>query len=98
MQKTSFIFPDYESLWQFKNETQAVNVAVTPKKNQISGLFEQNEVEMAVNKFKAVTVPKIESSVTTQKTSRFKSNSINYLMSVRSIRKIVASMQMLKIF
>ena len=98
MQKTSFIFPDYESLWQFKNETQAVNVAVTPKKNQMSGLFEQNEVEMAVNKFKAVTVPKIESSATTQKTPRLKNYSINYLMSIRNFTKRVASIQMLKIF
>ena len=98
MQKISFIFPDYESLWQFKNETQAVNVAVTPRKNQISGLFEQDEVEMAVNKFKAVTVVKIEPSATTQKASQPKNYFVNYRTSVRNLRKIVALIQVLKIF
>lgn len=32
--RSVFIFPDYESFWQFKNQTQAVNLAVTPKKTR----------------------------------------------------------------
>lgn len=56
MQKITFAFPDYNSLWLFKSQTRAINVAITPKKNIIRGLFPKKDIETAVTKFKAVTV------------------------------------------
>ena len=56
MQKVSFAFPDYHSLWLFKNQTRAINVSIIPKKNIITGLFLPKDVELAISKFNAVTV------------------------------------------
>ena len=52
--KLSFKFPDYNSLWLFKAKTKAINVRVEPRKNIITGLFDQDEIEMAVKEFSAV--------------------------------------------
>ena len=54
MKKASFKFPDYNSLWLFKAKTKAINVRVEPKKNIITGLFDQEEIEMALEEFHAV--------------------------------------------
>jgi hypothetical protein len=56
MQKITFAFPDYDSLWLFKSQTQAINVTITPKKNMIKGLFPKKDIEVAVSKFNAVAV------------------------------------------
>ena len=56
MKKVSFTFPSYESLWTFKEQTKAINVRVEPKKNTISGLFLQQEIEMATQQYKATPV------------------------------------------
>ena len=63
MQKITFAFPDYDSLWVFKNQTQAINVAISPKKNIISGLFLTQDVELAVGKFNAVTINQNEKNL-----------------------------------
>jgi hypothetical protein len=55
MKKATFIFPTYESLWQFKDNTKAINVKVEPKKHTISGLFYPQEIEMAITTYKAAT-------------------------------------------
>lgn len=95
MQKTIFAFPDPESLWQFKNETRAVNIAVTPKKNTISGLFDQGEIEMAVKKFKAVAIPQNESSDTYHlnhsRTGWLRNYLVNYGASMRKLKTVFAS-------
>lgn len=54
MKKVSFKFPDYNSLWLFKAKTKAINIRVEPKKNMITGLFEPEEIEMALEEFHAV--------------------------------------------
>jgi hypothetical protein len=56
MQKITFVFPTYDSMWLFKYQTQAINVSMIPKKNIISGLFPQKDVEVAISQFNAVTV------------------------------------------
>jgi hypothetical protein len=38
----------------FKEKTKAINVRVEPKKHVMSGLFRQEEIEMAVQQFQAV--------------------------------------------
>lgn len=53
MQKVSFQFPNYQSLWLFKERTRAINVRVEPKNNRITGLFGQDEIDMAVKEFNA---------------------------------------------
>ena len=54
MKKASFTFPNYSSMWTFKEKTSAINVRVEPKKHLMSGLFRQEEIEMAVKQFQAI--------------------------------------------
>lgn len=54
MEKVTFTFPSYDSLWLFKDKTKAINIKITPKKNSISGIFGKQDVELAVNQFHAV--------------------------------------------
>ena len=54
IKKVSFQFPDYPSLWSFKDKTRAIHVSIEPRKNRISGLFEPKEIEMAVKDYNAV--------------------------------------------
>lgn len=54
MKKASFTFPTYSSIWSFKEKTKAINVRVDPRKHVISGLFRQEEIEMAVKQYQAV--------------------------------------------
>jgi hypothetical protein len=61
MQKVTFTFPTYDSLWLFKEKTKAINVKVVPKKNLISGLFQAQEIEMAKQQFQAVAVEALQS-------------------------------------
>jgi hypothetical protein len=56
MQKITFTFPTYDSMWLFKEKTKAINVKIVPKKNLISGLFHVQEIEMAKQQFKAVAM------------------------------------------
>jgi hypothetical protein len=56
MKKVTFMFPSYDSLWLFKEKTKAFNVRIEPKKNTISGMFQQQEIEMAVQQFNATQV------------------------------------------
>jgi len=54
MKKVSFSFPNYNSIWSFKDKTKAINVRVEPKKKVISGLFYPEEIEMAMKQYQAV--------------------------------------------
>lgn len=103
MDKISFTFPDHDSLWQFKNQTQAINVAITPKKNRISGLFHQHDVELAVNKFNAVSISEKNISSTTNHVRRgsqdwFRISPINYIDGVKRLKRVISSLQSLKLF
>ena len=55
MKKFSFTFPTYESLWQFKDQSKAINISIIPKQHTISGLFCNEEVDIAVKQFNAVS-------------------------------------------
>ena len=54
MKKASFTFPTYSLMWTFKEKTNAINIRVEPKKHVMSGLFRQEEIEMAVKQYQAV--------------------------------------------
>jgi len=56
MKKVTLSFPTHDALWLFKEKSTAINVAITPKKNTITGLFSLDEVDMAVKKFEAVQI------------------------------------------
>jgi len=56
MKKVTFTFPTNDSMWIFKDKTKAINVKVVPKKNLMSGLFQKQEIELALQEFKATTV------------------------------------------
>jgi hypothetical protein len=57
MKKASFKFPDYRSLWLFKEKTTAINVRIRPSENMITGLFNPAEIEMAEKEYKAEQRP-----------------------------------------
>lgn len=57
MKKETLTFPDYESLWNFKEKTKAINIRIEPGKNRITGLFDSSEIEMALNEFQAISSP-----------------------------------------
>lgn len=103
MQKITLAFPDHDSLWQFRNQTQAINVNISPRKNIISGLFGQPDVELATQKFNAVTVNQVSSPASTQKDQTPKQNglwgyALNYQYSFNKLRKVFNSIQFLKPF
>jgi hypothetical protein len=105
MQKSTFAFPDYESLWLFKNQTQAINVAISPRKNMISGLFPQQDVELAVKKFNAVAINTTTLPSYLDKTSDGKNSpgwlniySNSYNDGIRKLKKVVNSIYSLKLF
>jgi len=54
MKKVTLTFPSYESVWLFKNHTNAINIRIEPKKNRICGLFGDDEINMAIIRFGAV--------------------------------------------
>lgn len=54
MKKVILTFPSYDSMWLFKSCTKAIHIRIEPKKHLICGLFDNDEVEMAITKFKAV--------------------------------------------
>jgi hypothetical protein len=54
MGKVTLIFPSYDSMWLFKGLTKAIHIRIEPRKHIISGLFDANEIEMAVTKFHAI--------------------------------------------
>jgi hypothetical protein len=56
MKKVTFEFPDYDSLWSFKEKTNAVNISIVPRRNILSGVFQQQDVELALQHFKATTI------------------------------------------
>ena len=96
MRKIILAFPDHESLWQFKNQTQAVNIAITPKKNIISVAFSEQEVELAVDAFKATTISNASSSTEKQVPVKTRSNwlknySIGNNYGRKSLRRVVNS-------
>lgn len=53
MKTVTLTFPNYEALWQFKDQSKAINVRIEPKRHRISGLFNSEEVAMAVDRFQA---------------------------------------------
>jgi len=55
MKKISFTFPTYEALWQFKDQSKAVNVSISPKHHTITGRFCNEEVDLAIKEFQAVS-------------------------------------------
>jgi hypothetical protein len=40
-------------MWLFKDHTKAIHIRIEPKKHRICGLFDADEIEMAITKFKA---------------------------------------------
>ena len=56
MKKFSFTFPTYESLWQFKDQSQAINISIIPKLHTITGLFCSEEADLAIKQFHAVSL------------------------------------------
>ena len=54
MKKVILTFPSYDSMWLFKSYTKAIHIRIEPRKHLICGLFETDEIEMAVTKFKAI--------------------------------------------
>ena len=62
MQKVTLTFPDPNSLWSFKDKSKAVNVAVAPRKNIMTGPFSSEEIDMAVKEFQAVHMPNTSNS------------------------------------
>jgi hypothetical protein len=79
-------------------------VAITPKKNTISGLFPQQDVELAVHKFNAVTVNEaISSSLKKDDTGKTMQNwlrfySINYIGGMKKLKEVMSSIYSLKLF
>ncbi len=57
MKKVTFLFPTYSSMWSFKEKTKAVNVVIVPKKNTMSGLFQAQDIDIAVKSFQANVSP-----------------------------------------
>jgi hypothetical protein len=55
MKKFSFTFPTYEALWQFKDQSKAINISIIPKQHTITGLFCNEEADLAVKQFHAVS-------------------------------------------
>ena len=55
MKKETLTFPDHESLWNFKDKTKAINIRIEPGKNRITGLFDPQEVTVALNEYQAIT-------------------------------------------
>jgi pentatricopeptide repeat protein len=53
MKKLTFLFTSYDDLWMFKDQSKAINVKVNPRNNLISGLFEKQDIEMALDVFHA---------------------------------------------
>lgn len=101
MHKITFTFPDHDSLWQFKNQTRAINVAIAPRKNMISGLFHQQDVELAVSKFNAVTSEEKSPNIKDERKTRqewFRLSSMNYGEGVKKLRKAFSSIQAIKLF
>jgi hypothetical protein len=54
MNKVTLAIPSYDSFWLLHRQSCAINVAVGPKKNTISGLFTPKEVNLVVSQFGAV--------------------------------------------
>jgi hypothetical protein len=54
LKKAALTFASYNSLWSFKELTSAIHIRAEPKKHLIHGLFNDNEVELAIQKFGAV--------------------------------------------
>jgi len=63
MKRITFVFPTYDSMWQFKDKSKAINVEIIPKKNTISGLFDNDEIELAVKTFQASSAPALREAV-----------------------------------
>lgn len=64
MQKVTLRFPNHDSLWLFKDRSNAINVMIAPKLNAITGLFSTLEVETAVKELQAIQTE--HTSATTQ--------------------------------
>jgi hypothetical protein len=54
MHKVTLAFPTHDSLWLFNEQSKAINVAVTPMKKIITGLFSSEEVTLAEMQFLAI--------------------------------------------
>lgn len=54
MKKVTLMFPTHDSLWLFKDKSKAINVRIDPKKNLMAGLFDPNEIDLALKEFKAI--------------------------------------------
>ena len=56
MKKVTLAFPDHHSLWSFKSLSNAINVTVCPRKNTMTALFTDEEINTAVLKFNALLI------------------------------------------
>jgi len=54
LKKATLTFASYDSLWSFKEVSNAIHIHVEPRKHLIHGLFDDNEVDLAIQKFGAV--------------------------------------------
>jgi hypothetical protein len=54
LKKATLTFASYDSLWSFKEITSAIHIHVETGKHLIHGLFKDNEVDLALQKFGAV--------------------------------------------
>lgn len=62
MKKVTLAFPDPGSLWLFKDQSKAINIAITPGKNIIAGLFPTDEIARATTEFKAAEISTISTT------------------------------------
>jgi len=53
VKKVTFHFPTYESMWQFKSNTKAINLKMAPRQQLLTGLFSQEDIAMAESQYRA---------------------------------------------
>ena len=82
MKKVTLSFPDYDSMWSFRNKSTAINVRIEPRKNIISGLFSKEELDVALNEFKAVEAVPV--STTTPQPVFAKTEAVSQATRIRS--------------
>lgn len=51
--KATLYFPSCDLLWSFKDQTRGLNLHITLRKNTMRGLFLKQDLELAVQRFKA---------------------------------------------
>lgn len=52
-EKVTLYFPSHELLWAFTSQARGINVQVQPAKLSVTGIFEKEDIEKAVQQFHA---------------------------------------------